>query len=70
MVSVDPIKVDATRPTKESGPCTLNMSDSIARDALPEIGRRKTIGSASGGILKILVTGLTAKSEDSMHQMP
>ncbi|GAE90094.1 hypothetical protein JCM21531_3679 [Acetivibrio straminisolvens JCM 21531] len=54
------MKVDATRPTKESGPCTLNMSDNIAKDALPDMGRRKTMGKASVGIFKKSATGFTA----------
>ena len=60
MVSVEPIIVDVTLPIKESAPYCFNMSETKASDALPEMGRIKTRGSVSDGMLKSPAIGFAA----------
>lgn len=50
MVSVEPSIVQTTLPTYESGPYFPMISDTMARDALPDTGLIRTSGMASAGI--------------------
>ena len=49
---MEPIITDAHLPTNESGPYVLKISDAIARDPLPDMGRKMAKGKSSGGKCK------------------
>ena len=68
VVSVHPCKVEASRPTKESGPKFLKISFIIAREAVPEIGLTKAIGNISIGRFNRLKKG--SKSLKKASKIP
>ena len=58
VVSVHPCKLDASLPTKESGPYKSKILLIMAKDAVPEMGLTIAIGKTLTGIFRASKTGL------------
>ena len=68
MVSVDPIKTEATLPAKLSGPKLDSIESSNARDPLPEMGLNIISGIIGVGIPKCLNNKL--KNDENISKKP
>ena len=49
---MEPIITEAHLPTNESGPYVLKISEAIAREPLPDMGRKRAKGKSSDGKCK------------------